>query len=103
MSILSAFHVVIICVDRLMCRYIKRSKVSYAVLLQTVGDMYCIYVFRNPKEKCVSFEGTASVIIALTDGELNEWQFDTAQREVREVCHEMLVTLYNNYPLLNIS
>ncbi|KAK2921910.1 anthrax toxin receptor 1 [Channa argus] len=25
--------------------------------------------------------GTASVIIALTDGELNEWQFDTAQRE----------------------
>lgn len=27
--------------------------------------------------------GTASVIIALTDGELNEWQFDTAQREVR--------------------
>uniref|UniRef100_A0AAQ4QDF0 Anthrax toxin receptor 1 n=1 Tax=Gasterosteus aculeatus aculeatus TaxID=481459 RepID=A0AAQ4QDF0_GASAC len=24
---------------------------------------------------------TASVIIALTDGELNEWQFDTAQRE----------------------
>lgn len=29
--------------------------------------------------------GTASVIIALTDGELNEWQFDTAQREVRWV------------------
>lgn len=28
------------------------------------------------------FTGTASVIIALTDGELNEWQFDTAQREV---------------------
>lgn len=27
--------------------------------------------------------GTASVIIALTDGELNDWQFDTAQREVR--------------------
>lgn len=26
--------------------------------------------------------GTASVIIALTDGELNDWQFDTAQREV---------------------
>ncbi|XP_071386537.1 anthrax toxin receptor 1 isoform X1 [Centroberyx affinis] len=25
--------------------------------------------------------GTASVIIALTDGELNEWQLDTAQRE----------------------
>ncbi|KAJ8014067.1 hypothetical protein DPEC_G00036400, partial [Dallia pectoralis] len=25
--------------------------------------------------------GTASVIIALTDGELNAWQFDTAQRE----------------------
>ncbi|XP_012989708.2 anthrax toxin receptor 1-like [Esox lucius] len=25
--------------------------------------------------------GTASVIIALTDGELNPWQFDTAQRE----------------------
>ncbi|XP_046884642.1 anthrax toxin receptor 1 [Hypomesus transpacificus] len=28
-------------------------------------------------------QGTASVIIALTDGELNEWQFDTAQREAR--------------------
>uniref|UniRef100_A0A3Q1CPG9 VWFA domain-containing protein n=1 Tax=Amphiprion ocellaris TaxID=80972 RepID=A0A3Q1CPG9_AMPOC len=27
--------------------------------------------------------GTASVIIALTDGELNEWQFDTAQREAQ--------------------
>uniref|UniRef100_A0A8C5GTX4 Anthrax toxin receptor 1 n=1 Tax=Gouania willdenowi TaxID=441366 RepID=A0A8C5GTX4_GOUWI len=26
---------------------------------------------------------TASVIIALTDGELNEWQFDTAQREAQ--------------------
>nr|AND62513.1 anthrax toxin receptor 1d [Oryzias sinensis] len=26
-------------------------------------------------------QGTASVIIALTDGELNLWQFDTAQRE----------------------
>ena len=32
---------------------------------------------------CVLSPGTASVIIALTDGELNEWQFDTAQREVR--------------------
>lgn len=29
-----------------------------------------------------AFKGTASVIIALTDGELNEWQFATAQREV---------------------
>ncbi|XP_042289809.1 anthrax toxin receptor 1 isoform X2 [Thunnus maccoyii] len=28
-------------------------------------------------------QGTASVIIALTDGELNEWQFDTAQREAQ--------------------
>ncbi|XP_026211295.1 anthrax toxin receptor 1 isoform X1 [Anabas testudineus] len=28
--------------------------------------------------------GTASVIIALTDGELNEWQFDTAQREAQK-------------------
>ncbi|XP_019948085.1 anthrax toxin receptor 1 [Paralichthys olivaceus] len=27
--------------------------------------------------------GTASVIIALTDGELNDWQFDTAQREAQ--------------------
>ncbi|KAM9804015.1 anthrax toxin receptor 1 [Neosynchiropus ocellatus] len=27
--------------------------------------------------------GTASVIIALTDGELNNWQFDTAQREAQ--------------------
>lgn len=27
--------------------------------------------------------GTASVIIALTDGELNEWQLDTAQREAQ--------------------
>ncbi|MED6290000.1 hypothetical protein CHARACLAT_008581, partial [Characodon lateralis] len=26
-------------------------------------------------------QGTASVIIALTDGELNEWQFNTAQQE----------------------
>lgn len=32
---------------------------------------------------CVCAAGTASVIIALTDGELNEWQFGTAQREVR--------------------
>ncbi|KAK5616045.1 Anthrax toxin receptor 1 [Crenichthys baileyi] len=29
-------------------------------------------------------QGTASVIIALTDGELNEWQFDTAQREAQK-------------------
>ncbi|KAM6956166.1 anthrax toxin receptor 1 [Aplochiton taeniatus] len=28
-------------------------------------------------------QGTASVIIALTDGELNEWQLDTAQREAQ--------------------
>uniref|UniRef100_A0A665UW91 Anthrax toxin receptor 1 n=1 Tax=Echeneis naucrates TaxID=173247 RepID=A0A665UW91_ECHNA len=28
--------------------------------------------------------GTASVIIALTDGELNDWQFDTAQREAEK-------------------
>ncbi|XP_034057692.1 anthrax toxin receptor 1 isoform X1 [Gymnodraco acuticeps] len=28
-------------------------------------------------------QGTASVIIALTDGELNDWQFDTAQREAQ--------------------
>ncbi|XP_061692144.1 anthrax toxin receptor 1 [Syngnathoides biaculeatus] len=28
-------------------------------------------------------QGTASVIIALTDGELNEWQFDMAQREAQ--------------------
>ncbi|XP_053188550.1 anthrax toxin receptor 1 [Scomber japonicus] len=28
-------------------------------------------------------QGTASVIIALTDGELTDWQFDTAQREAQ--------------------
>uniref|UniRef100_A0A3P9B3R0 Anthrax toxin receptor 1 n=2 Tax=Haplochromini TaxID=319058 RepID=A0A3P9B3R0_9CICH len=33
--------------------------------------------------KVVRSAGTASVIIALTDGELNEWQFDTAQREAQ--------------------
>ena len=36
---------------------------------------------------CVLSPGTASVIIALTDGELNEWQFDTAQREVQAEIH----------------
>lgn len=27
------------------------------------------------------FKGTASVIIVLTDGELNKWQFDTTRDE----------------------
>lgn len=46
------------------------------------------YSLHNASENmsCVVHSaGTASVIIALTDGELNEWQFDTAQREVRRV------------------
>uniref|UniRef100_A0A7N6BA70 ANTXR cell adhesion molecule 1c n=1 Tax=Anabas testudineus TaxID=64144 RepID=A0A7N6BA70_ANATE len=38
----------------------------------------------NINMKVVCSAGTASVIIALTDGELNEWQFDTAQREAQK-------------------
>uniref|UniRef100_A0A8C8H915 Anthrax toxin receptor 1 n=1 Tax=Oncorhynchus tshawytscha TaxID=74940 RepID=A0A8C8H915_ONCTS len=39
--------------------------------------------FMNLGNMISSFKGTASVIIALTDGELNEWQFATAQREAQ--------------------
>ncbi|KAF6731489.1 Anthrax toxin receptor 1 [Oryzias melastigma] len=38
-------------------------------------------------------QGTASVIIALTDGELNLWQFDTAQREAQRA-RSMGATVY---------
>lgn len=41
-----------------------------------------IYYIVTDIMKVLCSSGTASVIIALTDGELNEWQFDTAQREV---------------------
>ncbi|XP_017268525.1 anthrax toxin receptor 1 [Kryptolebias marmoratus] len=37
--------------------------------------------------------GTASVIIALTDGELNEWQFDSAQQEAQNA-RSMGATVY---------
>lgn len=50
--------------------------------LHTAACLYCI-VFRADDRFSFYSAGTASVIIALTDGELNEWQFDTAQREVR--------------------
>lgn len=66
---------------RLMRRYIKRSMVSSIKYpLHTIAYIFCI-VSENMRDLCSA--GTASVIIALTDGELNEWQFDTAQREVR--------------------
>lgn len=47
-----------------------------------VGHQVHIHQIVLKRQICVS-AGTASVIIALTDGELNEWQFDSAQREVR--------------------
>lgn len=50
-------------------------------MIITLAKIY-LHCFREQKKDLCS-AGTASVIIALTDGELNEWQFDTAQREVR--------------------
>lgn len=44
---------------------------------------YTLHIVSENMSCVVCSAGTASVIIALTDGELNEWQFDTAQREVR--------------------
>ncbi|XP_051503363.1 anthrax toxin receptor 1-like [Myxocyprinus asiaticus] len=47
------------------------------------GDTYTNLGLEKPEWNVVYFTGTASVIIALTDGELNDYQFVTAQQEVQ--------------------
>lgn len=66
----------------------NRGKLKLLRLLHSSTRFQTAYII-------MLFAGTASVIIALTDGELNEWQFDTAQREVmshthctRAACHD---------------
>ncbi|CAL1578033.1 unnamed protein product [Knipowitschia caucasica] len=53
--------------------------------VQTGGDTYMNLGLEMANSQIhQEKQGTASVIIALTDGELNEWQFDTAQREAQK-------------------
>lgn len=62
-------------------RFIRRTTVSLTVLSPRAPA--CVHQIVLMVDWCSA--GTASVIIALTDGELNDWQFDTARREVRRL------------------
>ncbi len=65
-----------------MSRYIMEIMVTVTLNYHAIHSHFRFYSGKiKPQWDDVYFTGTASVIIALTDGELNDYQFVTAQQE----------------------